>query len=238
MTKRFRRDAESRIGVRDKFNSASHFMKITKLGHCCLLIEEKGIRILTDPGSWTSAQNKLTNIDLILITHEHPDHLHVESVQAILKNNSNAKIITNTAVGKILASENIPVKILEHGQNRKIKDIIFEGFGNLHEEIYKEVGRVQNTGYFIDGKLFYPGDAFTDPEKSVDILALPVAGPWMKIKDAIEYGIKIKPRVCFPVHELMIDIKLFSAFYRVPTLALTENGIKFEVLELGKEYEL
>ncbi len=47
-------------------------MNITKIGHCCLLIKEQGLTILTDPGTWTTDQNNLTGIDVVLITHEHP----------------------------------------------------------------------------------------------------------------------------------------------------------------------
>ena len=59
-------------------------MKITKLGHCCLLIETKDKRILTDPGSYTvEAHSKLGNIDYILFTHEHQDHYHLESLMGV-----------------------------------------------------------------------------------------------------------------------------------------------------------
>ena len=62
-------------------------MKITKLGHCCLIVKEGNITILTDPGSYTTDQNTVKGIDIVLITHEHGDHFHVESLKAILKNN-------------------------------------------------------------------------------------------------------------------------------------------------------
>ena len=56
-------------------------MKIKKIGHCCLIIEENGKRIMTDPGFWTmEEQIKEKNIDLIIITHEHNDHIHFESL--------------------------------------------------------------------------------------------------------------------------------------------------------------
>src|SRR4051812_27786091 len=56
-------------------------MKIKKLGHCCLVIETKGIRIMTDPGNYSTLQADEKNIDIILITHEHTDHLHIESLK-------------------------------------------------------------------------------------------------------------------------------------------------------------
>lgn len=43
-------------------------MKITKFGHCCLLIEEHLLRILTDPGNYNTTPD-VENIDIILITH-------------------------------------------------------------------------------------------------------------------------------------------------------------------------
>ena len=161
-------------------------MFITKFGHCCLLIEEKGVRILTDPGSYTTAQDALKDIDVVLITHEHQDHFHVPSVKKILENNPEVVIITNTSVCNLLAKEGIKnVKIVDDGNNFSVKDLNFEAFGKDHAVIYKEMGLVENTGYFIDEKLFYPGDAFFNPQKIVEILAVPFAGPWMKISEAI-----------------------------------------------------
>ena len=77
-------------------------MKIKKIGHCCLLIEIDGTWILTDPGAFSGAQNQVTHIDVILITHEHVDHLHTKSLQEVLKNNPEAQVITNTGAGKML----------------------------------------------------------------------------------------------------------------------------------------
>lgn len=90
-------------------------MKITKLGHCCLLIEEKGVVVLTDPGIYSQQQNEITGIDVILITHEHSDHFHIESVKKIVSHNPAAKIITNTAVSKLLEKEDLAYQILENG---------------------------------------------------------------------------------------------------------------------------
>jgi len=43
-------------------------MKVKKIGHCCLIIEDKNKRIMTDPGSWTvDEQIKEKNIDILLL---------------------------------------------------------------------------------------------------------------------------------------------------------------------------
>jgi len=64
-------------------------MKVKKFGHCCLLIEEDGVRTLTDPGGYTDLDvvvRQSRNIDVILITHEHADHIHVPSLKRLLEN--------------------------------------------------------------------------------------------------------------------------------------------------------
>src|SRR3989344_1349024 len=126
-------------------------MKIKKLGHCCLVVEANGKRVMTDPGSYTTSQNAEKNIDAVLITHEHYDHLHIDSLKKILANNPGAIVITNNSVGKLLDTEGIKYTIVEEGQDFEIENIKIKGFGNLHAEIYGSYGQVQNTGYMIDG---------------------------------------------------------------------------------------
>ena len=213
-------------------------MKIKKLGHCCLVIEVKDLRIMTDPGSYSTLQTEEKNIDVILFTHEHQDHFHLESLRTVLANNPTAKIITNTGVGKLLDVEHIPYSVVGDGQSTEINGVLIEGFGKDHEEIYELFGLVENTGYFVDNTLFYPGDAFYNPQKKVDILAVPIAGPWMRFKKAMEYVKEINPRVCFPVHDGMIEKSKPGPLYVVPPKILEPLGIKFTVLEEGKEQEL
>jgi L-ascorbate metabolism protein UlaG (beta-lactamase superfamily) len=212
-------------------------MKITKLGHCCLIIETKGKRIMTDPGSYTTLQNEAMNIDLILITHEHPDHLHIESLETVLKNNPNAKIITNGSVGKILAEKGIAFEILDEGNKSNFENIALEAFGSKHEEIFEDLGMVENTGYFIDEKLFYPGDAYTDPKKPVDILAAPISAPWTNFKTAVNYILKIRPRVAFPVHDGMFVDGRRGPIDKLPPMILQKEGIEFKILPIGEEMD-
>ncbi len=212
-------------------------MKITKLGHCCLLIEYKNKRILTDPGSYSTAQNDVTGIDLVLITHEHSDHLHVESLRIVLEHNPLARIITNTSTGKLLDEQGIVYTLLEDGQSMDYESIILEAFGDRHEEIYQELGQVQNTGYFIDNQLFYPGDAFTNPNKPVPILALPIVAPWTTFKTAMDYALEIKPTKAFPVHDGMLIDGRVGPIYRLPPIIFEKYGIEFIPLRDGESFD-
>lgn len=209
-------------------------MKITKFGHCCLLIEVKGVRILTDPGMFTKEQNEIKDIDVVLITHEHEDHLHAASMKEVMKNNPSANVITNASVGKILKDMGVTFDVVADGDSTTVKEVLFEGFGKDHKEIYKEIGLVENTGYFIDGTLFYPGDAFFVPGKSVKVLALPVAGPWLNIGEAVRYAIEVKPKVAFPVHDGMIKEGGEGFAYDILYKVLAGENIQFEKLKNGE----
>ncbi len=213
-------------------------MKITKIGHCCLLIKENGVTILTDPGMFSTGQDELTGIDVVIITHEHQDHFHIDSLKRVLKNNPKAKVITNGSVGKLLDKEQIQYQIVAHGGVSIINNVFIEGFGTTHAEIYKEIPSVENTGYFINKKLFYPGDALYNPERTVEILALPICGPWLKISEVIEYAVKINPKKAFPVHDALLNEKSMPIYSRAPQKFLEAKGISFQVLDLGKEVEL
>jgi L-ascorbate metabolism protein UlaG (beta-lactamase superfamily) len=219
-------------------------MRITKYGHCCLLIDIGGVRFLTDPGAFgpeSILKEKVEDLDAILITHEHADHLHVDSLKEVLKNNSNAKVVTNPSVGTILEKEGIEYHSVADGDSIDIKGILVEGMGTKHAIIYQDMGQVENTGYFLNGGdkqgLFYPGDALHLPGKPVDILALPVAGPWMKIGEAVDYALAVRPRVAFPVHDGPNAGWGMFAQWIMPTF-LPKEGIQFITIEIGKTQEL
>ncbi len=212
-------------------------MKITKLGHCCLLIEENGLIILTDPGSYSTKQSTIKNINVILISHEHVDHLHVDSLKEVLVNNPTAQVVTNTSVGMILDKEGIPYILVDHGQSIVKAGIEIAGFGKEHWKMYKTVKPVENTAYFIGKKLFYPGDSFYDPKQSIDVLALPVAGPWATLTEIINYGLKLNPKKVFPVHDGMLVSGKFGPAHRLPQQELTKAGIEFIIMNEGDQKE-
>lgn len=180
-------------------------MKITKIGHCCLVLEVEGLKIMTDPGVFTAERHIAEEgIDLILITHEHTDHLHVESLKAVLEKNPDAHVICNAAVAKLLSKQGIESTHISGGEHAEVKGVKIEGFGHDHAEIYEGYNAVENTGYIVAEKFYFPGDAFYNPKRAVDILALPIAGPWMRIKQAVDFLKEVKPRIAFGVHDGML----------------------------------
>jgi len=253
-------------------------MHIKKLKHCCMVIDVKGSdgkmrRILTDPGFYSIEEHdKIKHADIVLITHEHQDHFHIESLKALIKRVPDVSIFTNDTVGEMLAKEGIEHRIMKHGDVVDHKGIHIEAYGKKHALLHKSIPQSSNIGFLITevrpqsgevrppclfrlasddvtddsrawrasedekkSSLFFPGDAFTDPKKPVDVLALPTAGPWMKISEPIDYALKLKPRMAFPVHDGEGDEGFRNIFIEK---ILSQNGVEFVKLEDRGELEL
>jgi L-ascorbate metabolism protein UlaG (beta-lactamase superfamily) len=195
---------------------------------------------MTDPGVLTeSMEEKVANIDFLLYTHEHFDHFHLDSLKKIMGNNPEIKVYANVSVGDLLEKDNIPYTLLQDGEEASFGEgLKIRAFGEKHSEIDPSIPQSDNTGYFIDDRFWYPGDAFTAPKLPVEILALPVAGPWMKLSEAIEYARKLSPKKAFPVHDGILDGSVRTGLaYDLPQRILKESGIEFISLNDGEMKE-
>lgn len=67
----------------------------------------------------------------------------------------------------------------------------------------------------------------------MEILALPVSGPWVKIGEAIDYALHLKPKVAFPVH----DHLRYGGSHMAPANILPKNGIDFIPMVEGESRE-
>lgn len=176
-------------------------MKITKFGHSCLLVEEGEGRFLTDPGSFSQGFDQLQDLTAILITHQHGDHFDRERVLALVKNNPGVQIICDQGTAEQLDNTGVQVKTVKAGDRLELAGVPVAVFGERHAVIHPDLPNVPNVGFLIGGRLFHPGDAFTDPKEAVEVLGLPVSAPWAKLEEVIDYVRQIKPKVAVPIHE-------------------------------------
>lgn len=211
-------------------------MHITKLGHSCLLIEEGRARIMIDPGVWSEGHTKIEGLDAIFITHKHPDHVDPESLKKILTKNPGVPVYSNDHVIEELRPHKITVERFVDGNRHNIQGLLVEAYGKDHAVIYHTYPRTDNTSYLIGGRLYHPGDSLFVPDVVVDVLALPLVAPWMRMSEAIDFAKMIKPRLAFGIHDGML--KYVDWLQKHPKNLLEPEGIEWKILETGQTYEL
>lgn len=195
-----------------------------------MVLETKHVRIATDPGVYTIPSANFANLTALIISHGHQDHLSMDLLKSIMEQNPSLRIITNTDVANTLQDEGISAEVVMKGQSTKVGEVEIRGFGSDHALIHNSHSTGSNVAYMIDD-LFFTGDSFELPDRSVRYLTLPVAGPWLQLGDAIDYALKVRPQVCIPVHDG--NLTSWGAVYTLPEKTIGEAGIKFVPLENG-----
>ena len=201
-----------------------------------MLVEEADARILIDPGSY-SGDVVAAGVDAILITHNHQDHLDTGLVATILKQNPQAQVLTVPEAGKNLTEAHIAFTPIEDGAEVTVAGVSVRSFGKQHAYIYGDMPQCQNTGFMVANRFYYPGDSFHVPDAAVEILALPVAGPWMKIAEAIDFAKEVKPKVVIPVHDGFIRPDRGQTTRTFPKMILAPLGIEFRDMQDGSQEE-
>ena len=108
--------------------------------------------------------------DVLLITHEHPDHLDIDSFDEIIKNNPNCKIVASAACSEFLQRKHADYQILAVGDNFSNSNfdilIVDTDHGKLSPEA---VGCIIT---FAGRKIYYTGDTSYNEKVLADNIAL------------------------------------------------------------------
>lgn len=175
-------------------------MLLTKYEHACFTLEKDGKLLVVDPGAYTTDLPALESVAAIVVTHEHADHFDVTALGAIIAHNPDARILAHESITRQLG-DTLPHTSVVAGEGIEVGPFKLEFYGGDHAVIHPAIPGIVNLGVMIDGMVYYPGDSFTDPERPVDVLALPTAAPWMKMSEAFDFLTTIKPRLAFPTHD-------------------------------------
>ncbi|PCG86596.1 MBL fold metallo-hydrolase [Streptomyces sp. WZ.A104] len=185
-------------------NASPRALTLTKKTHSCVRIEKEGRVLVIDPGGF-SEDDAAIGADVLLVTHEHPDHFNEARLRAGLEANPAAEIWTLRSVADQLSAA-FPGRVHTVGDGDAFSAGGFDVtvHGELHAVIHPDIPRITNIGYLVDGSVFHPGDALTVPERPVDTLLLPVMAPWNKISEVIDYVREVKPRRAIDVHDALL----------------------------------
>jgi L-ascorbate metabolism protein UlaG (beta-lactamase superfamily) len=175
-------------------------MQLTHLGHACLLVETARSRILVDPGIFSTFDD-VRDLDAVLVTHQHPDHVDPARIGALMQANPGATLVVDADTAAVV--QGLPGHVVAGtGDRLTLAGTTIDVVGGLHAAVYGEVPGCTNAAYlFDDGALLHPGDSFLLPGRDIDILAVAIDGPWLKLAEAVDYVRAVAPRVAVPIHE-------------------------------------
>ncbi|WP_298457594.1 MBL fold metallo-hydrolase [uncultured Cellulomonas sp.] len=182
-------------------------MDLTLLGHACVRFDKDGSRLVIDPGAF-SATDALEGADAVLVTHEHVDHVVPDELRAALTGRPELQVWAPEAVVRAVVGDDDAVAGRVHtvspGDHVDAAGFGVDVVGDKHAVIHPEVPQVANVGYLVDGTVLHPGDAFTVPDGEVELLLVPVAAPWLKTAEAIDYVRAVDARRAVPIHDAIL----------------------------------
>lgn len=180
-------------------------MKLTKHAHACVTVAKEDARIVIDPGTFTpDAAQEVAAADAVLITHEHFDHFDEDLIARSLETRPELRVYGPASVVERWSARRGQVTVVAAGDNVAVAGFDVSVFGELHASIHRDVPRVANVGYLVDGRLYHPGDAYHVPDATVDTLLLPTSGPWTKLGEAADYVREVAPNHLIQIHEVML----------------------------------
>lgn len=200
----------------ERFMTASgKTVRITLIKHGSLEIRYAGRSIQVDPvaeyGKHTDYASEFPKADVILITHEHPDHFEVATIQT-LSGESTRILLNGTSRKRLGYGEGIT-----NGETAQLfENILLEAVPAYNTTAGREKfhPKGNGNGYVLtieDLRIYIAGDTEDVPEmarlKDIDVAFLPVNQPYtMTVEQCIRAARVISPKVLIPYHYSATDI--------------------------------
>jgi len=220
-------------------------MKITRFAQSCILIETNGKRILLDPGNLQYKESypdhEWKDIDVLLVTHKHGDHCHLDVIKKIT-NDAKTKFYSTREVAN--AFPELTPNIVKEGDVLTLDGVNIEVVRAVHGfmPFLKGGNKVdENVGFIInDGKnrAYQTSDSICfENNYKCDILFVPICnhglvmGPFEAALFAKETGAKL----VIPIH---YDNPKFPADLKGAEKHFTEQGLNFKFMQIEETIEI
>ena len=204
--------------------------EITFIGHGTLMFRFEGKLIHVDPWGQLADYGKLPKADLVLVTHEHRDHLDLKAIEAVRK--AGTVVIASEASARQIPGA-VAMKNGDSGTWQGIPVEAVPAYNLLHMRgpgvPYHPKG--QGNGYimtFAAKRVYIAGDTENTPEMKglQDIFAafLPMNLPFTMTPEMVADAVKaFRPKILYPYHYGDTDVKKLAALLK------DEKGIEIRI---------
>lgn len=192
---------------KDHFTTSNGELEITFIGHGTLMMEFNGKVIHIDPVSNFADYSTLPKADLILITHEHGDHLDAKAIDAVKKES------TEIVLTRICNKKYTGTAVLKNGEKGVFAGFEIEAVPAYNIKNVRSNGRPfhpkgNGNGYvirFANKKVYVAGDTENIPEMAslinIDIAFLPMNLPYTMSPEMVADAVKMfHPKILYPYH--------------------------------------
>lgn len=199
---------------KDTIETLKEKIILTFLGHASLIIKIGNEVIYVDPVSSEANYALFPKGNLILITHEHDDHLDQKAIKQVSTEQTKI-LISKSCLGKL---ENAVV--LSNGQEQSIGDVSIKAvpaYNILHTRNGTPFhSKGDGNGYVIsysNKKIYVAGDTENIAEmgnlRDIDIAFLPMNLPFtMTPKMVADAALSFMPKILYPYHTGNTDLQL------------------------------
>ncbi len=182
-------------------------LEITFIGHGSLMFTFNGQVIHVDPFSSLADYSKLPKADILLITHEHRDHLDLKAVASV-RTKKTELVLTETCAAKLKGGI-----IMKNGDTKTVAGLKIEAVPAYNLVHMRSEGvpfhpKGIGNGYVItfgDKRVYVAGDTENIPEmkklERIDCAFLPMNLPYtMNPEMAADAAKSFKPKILYPYH--------------------------------------
>lgn len=182
-------------------------LKITCIGHGTLMFQFGGAVIHVDPVGRYADYSQMPKADLILVTHEHGDHLDADAIKQVTKADT-VLIVSQACADKL--GRGIVMKNGDVGTYKDIRIEAVPAYNIVHMRAPNKPYHPKGVGNgyvmtFANKRVYVGGDTENIPEMSelekIDIAFLPMNLPYTMTPEMVADAVrKIHARIVYPYH--------------------------------------